>query len=401
MVRKLLLKYNINLVLLVLIFAPLVLAVIYSSLKKPLPILLQADYQLTGVTPTSTRIKFSFHNLSKHKFQHYAEDYVTNHLPLRSFFIRLNNQFYYSIFKKSYNNNGGIIIGKSRQLFTDHYILTYCDMATNTHHNSTRELIAWADKIKLLNDYFKKHGQVFLYLITPSKAAYMPDKIPTRFHCQQRGEPLYLQTMIKLLDERKIPYIDGQALMSTSTNAYQTPMFPRGGIHWNELGASIAANKIIEKINQTHPHMIQPLTFNYQLDNIGKGHDRDLLNLLNLSFPNDRYTVPQITFNTSASMQKPISLVFVGGSFCERLIDVFLENNRFNKITYMSYFKMNRLDYEPGKEMIQSNVDLNAATFLNPVINANVVILEENTEITVSNHGQLFFDTMNKKLNLS
>lgn len=389
--RQLLSKYNLSLGLLLFIFLPGLFGLIYSLIDHTLPKQLQPDYQLLGVTTASTSEKFSFDSVTNHSYQKYIETYLTEHLPFRSLLIRLNNQFYYSLFKKSYNNDNKLIIGKSRQLLTTEYIYSYCGMLADQPHHTT-DITAWADKIKTLHDYFTKRGQVFIYLITPSKVGYMPEKIPPRFQCQQRGTPLYLQEMVKELDKRKIPYIDGQALMELGRQQYHTSMFSRGGIHWNGLGATLAANKIIDKIDQNSLLNISSLQFKYRFSHPILS-DRDLLDLLNLMHPNLSYRAPKMDYLNLAK-QNQLSVVFIGGSFCERLIDIFWQTHTFNKIAFYSYFKMFKLDFESDKPPTKSAVDLTSPTLLDPIKLANVVILEENAETTVSKHGDLFYQKM-------
>src|SRR6185437_3651531 len=59
---------------------------------------------------------FSKKSLQSHAFQNYTEKLFEANTRFRKKFIAVNNQLYYSLFKKSLANSG-IIIGKENQLF--------------------------------------------------------------------------------------------------------------------------------------------------------------------------------------------------------------------------------------------------------------------------------------------
>lgn len=353
-----------------------------------------ADYRLGGMIKELTPPPLNFSQIRSHDIQHNLEKKITNHLPLRSLFIHLNNQIYYSLFQKSYLDDGRMVIGKSKQLYEIEYINSYCGRVSR----DPKALTAWADKIKTISNFFEQHGKIFIYLTTPSKAESLPEQIPGRFHCNKKMASRHIEMMEKLLSERHINYINGTKLMEEARKQYGIDMFPRGGIHWNTLGAAKVANAIIEVINKKELKL-KPIEFDYHITKDPQGQDRDLVWLLNLLHPDDSYPVPVLTYK-EYQQTMPLKLTMIGGSFLERITDVFMANKTFSRITDFPYFKLGKVDYEPGKKPIKQDTNLAAKDFLEPILSADVIVLEENSALTLSGHGQLFYSTLiahNKK----
>lgn len=334
-------------------------------------------------------------HIQSHEFQKYFEDLFAKKLRMRNFYVGLNNQMYFTWFKKTFAENSHVIIGKGNQLFEILYILSYCNLK-NMQHDDTH-LKEWADKIKKLSAYFESQGKTFIYFITPSKAEYMSHAIPDRFPCEKTGISAHVKQMEKLLDERGIRYINGSALMVEATQKYNTDMFPQGGIHWNWLGSSVGANALINAINQDNHVYLNPLRFNYVLDKLKhkESSDEDLLVLMKLMKPL-RYKVPQINFENTKITNNPVSITFIGGSFIQNLIKIFRKNRTFSKMNYYFYFK-DLYKYEKNDEKsVTHNIDLSSTNILDPILASDVVILEENSSLTVSDHGRDFYYLMKK-----
>ena len=239
-------------------------------------------------------------SFKNHAFQSYFEELIAKKLRMRNFFIKINSQIYYSFFKKSFAEENSVIIGKHQQLFETPYISAYCFAA----NNNVPQLSAWAEQVKKLAHYFQTRGKIFIYLITPSKAEYMPQAIPNRFSCTNRGLSNNVKKMAELLRERDIPYINGPEIMIEGKKKYGIEMFPPGGIHWNQLGSTLAANAIINTINAIQPTNLLPLKFNIILGGIDHLYaEDDLLSLIKLLRPNRNYLVPKLEF-----INKPLSI---------------------------------------------------------------------------------------------
>jgi alginate O-acetyltransferase complex protein AlgJ len=396
--KKSLLRYNLLWVLLFsIVFLPaLLVRMKHAPYHRHNPILTALDVDLVGVTAPQSKPPFDLAHIRSHEVQKYLEDKWTTNLPMRNWLVRLNNQIFYSFLKKSYNLDGQLVVGKSNQLFELAYIKYRCDYQQILAKKKA-ELPIWADKVKQISDYFTQNGKTFVYVMTPSKAEYMPEAIPERFHCKAPGTYLMIREMEKRLTERHVRVVNTADLMPQAALAYHTPMFPEGGTHWNYLGASIGANAIIRTINQHNVIALQPLHFQYQMTNAPEGTDTDLFSLLNLLKPTLTYTVPKVHYLLAATPNKPLTATVIGGSFCGQLIDTFLKTQTFAKVDFYRYFKLEHTSFinatEPPKVL---PIHLDEVASLDAILKSDVVILEENAAIIDSNHGELLFDTLNK-----
>ncbi len=353
---------------------------------------MKSDYKLLGFTQNETPPPFDLNHVTNHEVQKYLEEWVTKKLPMRSLLVRINNQIYYSMFERSHAYNSHLIIGKSKQLFEKTYIDTYCRQLKS----DLSQLTDWADKLKELNVFFEKQGKTFIYVITPSKAEYMPESIPDRYQCKNIGVSSHIKMIESLLQERKIRFVNGSELMFTAKDKYGIPMFPQGGIHWNALGATLGANAIIETINLAGRVTLNPILFDYVMKNEASGNDRDLLSLLNVMHPNTNYLVPKVHYRNTLIPSKPIKAVCIGGSFLGMLVDIFTKNQTFSNLSFFRYLKLDVTNYEYNKKLEQHNVNLESGELFAALRQSDVIILEENAMLTVSNHGKLFYDEVKK-----
>ncbi len=327
---------------------------------------------------------FSKKSLQSHDFQKYTETVFEKNIRFRKKFITVNNQLYYTLFKKAFANST-IVIGKNNQLFEVSYILDYCNSTKAFSH-----LTAWADQIAQLNHYFTSQGKTFLYIITPSKAEHLPETIPDRFHCKHNGIKDAVYQMDKLLTERSIPHINGPELIKNATHTYNTPMFPTGGIHWNWLGSAVEAAAIVEKLRSITHIPFPQIQFAFTMGKpkeVDYDSDRDLLNMSQLREGTISYQVPHIQFLNPVYSDKPITLAVIGGSFTWYINRIFLENNIFAEINDYFYFNQ----YEKFISYDQKINWSNEVTITN-ILTSDIIILEENSAILVSDHGKRFFE---------
>lgn len=342
----------------------------------------------SGFTSDAENIPYpgiTIKSLRSHEFQKYTENLIEKKIRLRHSFIKVNSQLYYSLFKKSFAENSKVIIGKNNQLFQMDYIQDYCFQEKNVE-----KLTAWANNIKKMNDDVLSKGKVFIYIITPSKAEYIPAAIPDRFHCSTQGVKNSVHIMDQLLTERHVLHINGPDLMVKAMQKHPTPVFTPGGIHWNWLGSSIEAAAIIDALNRNSNLSMPKLEFSYTLGKVDPdGTDDDLLSIVKCWKPKADYQVPYIDFLNSPYQGKAITLSVIGGSFNESLIKLFLRYKLFSTIHFYRYFNTNMsYDLASGYRTTTSVIDIPT------ILKSDVIILEENSSLLVSDHGKRFYNQL-------
>ncbi|HME70977.1 MAG TPA: hypothetical protein VKM54_14070, partial [Myxococcota bacterium] len=249
------------------------------------------------------------------RYQTYVSKRIGTLTPIYKPAIRWKNQFYYSLLRTS--GTPSILIGQNGQLFGANYIEEYC--ARDTAELRPRAE-AWAEKIARMQRFYEARGKIFLYVNTPSKPAVYPEYLPAGYKCPATEEDRLrkLEVYRSILDRYHIRYVDAATLTAQARSSYPIDLFPRGGIHWNMLGATLAAQAITQAVNrQRGSQLLTPFTFTWQTSFEPRTSDKDLLEIMNLRWPDERYPVPVPTIESIPPKGpcQPARVTEVGGSF--------------------------------------------------------------------------------------
>ena len=209
--------------------------------------------------------------------------------------IRINNQVRYKLF--GYSGAPGVITGENGQLIEKAYLDEYCKRNLATFEPKARD---WAAKLKEIQDFYAARGKIFIYLITPSKVAYMPENFASALSsCASsvRDRTGMLPLYDGLLKEAGVHVVDAASLIYGLKGKYEIDLFPAGGVHWNAIGIATADDAILAEINRQAGSAIAPkLSWKYKVVDRAKGTDRDLLDLLNVLSPDARYATASVTY---------------------------------------------------------------------------------------------------------
>ena len=386
--------------------APLINVIAILLLPLPLFILLNVtpnkylqfqNSNLSKLSGTQKKIRESRPQITGREvisgeWQKKFEVWINEKLPVKRPLIKLHNQIYYSLFSKSYMASGAVLIGKQNYFYESSYLLKYCN-SSNTDYKES-DFYEWATRLQNLSNFFEKRGQKFIYMITPSKASYFPEYFPKGYVCNAKiKRPDYMEAT-HILQKKKIPHIDGSKIVLDAKDKYGNLLFPRGGIHWSALGASLVASELVREIQKTKYPKLPKLHFSYIVNNNPRASDRDLYSLANLMLK-PHYSVPKV----SVEKVKPIhygslKIAFVGGSFLELLTVALHDSNIFKKIDVFRYFTMYQTHFERNAEQIQLPIKADDMNAYNSLLNADIVILEENEELIKSRHFDAFAEKM-------
>ena len=132
----------------------------------------------------------------------------------------------------------------------------------------------------------------------------------------------------RMLDKAGINYVDAATLVLEARHKYPISVFPRGGTHWNMLAASIAAQAVTDKLNSMREDpLLTPFTFTAERSFYPQGSARDLMEILNLVWPDTHYEVPVMSYNAKPpAICQPTRLTEIGGSFLFEMDDVLAQS---------------------------------------------------------------------------
>lgn len=329
---------------------------------------------LNGVTQRVEFPKLSYHSFISGEYQKKFEMWFNQNFGLREYYVKINNQIYYSLFNQT-PPNSQVMIGKEKQLFEKAYINEYL----NIIQPITPELLEKkVIELKKLQDLLQLRGKPFLLFITPSKTAIYPEYIPDQLKVLQTNKPRNYDTIIPLLNKYGVNYVDGHKITIAHKNSGKYPMFPQGGTHWNLLASYYSSKAVLDKLEQITQKKFISLESSSVTETIPTGFDRDLANLINVwNTPLEYKTVvPKLVDNRTGNEFIP-NILMEGGSFSFQFVDILHQVNAFKQLDFYYYYHT----YYQYKEGSEARIlgDFNEVDWKD-VMNHDVFIIEMNEQ---------------------
>src|SRR3954452_9937792 len=331
--------------------------------------------KLGGVTRDAP-VVLSWSSLRDGSFQKAVASRVTDAMAVRPLLIRINNEIRFELFGEL--TAPQVVRGAKGQLIERSYLEEYCARTEDQAAKFAADIIP---KLQDIQNFYRARGGIFVYVVTPSKAAHLPEYFVDRVPCPStpaaRAElvPQY----VGLLRQAGINVVDTASLIHSLKGTYEVELFPQGGVHWNDIGGARAVTAVVEAINQqAGRELVPPFTFTYTLSRVTSGVDRDLVDLLNVFFPPLSYLTPKVAFHTavpcSESVARTIDAALVGSSFAHLPGQILVEDNCLARLYVWYYMHLGRFGGVPYRELQRDLKEPDLARLRD----ARIVILEEN-----------------------
>lgn len=331
--------------------------------------------KLSGVT-YDTAVVPSWEQIRDGKFQKALASRVTDAMPIRPLLIHVNNEIRYQMFGEL--TAPQVVRGVKGQLIERSYLNDYCSRTEGMGLRLAADILP---KLTDIQNYYEKHGGIFVYVVSPSKVAHLPEYFVDVVPCPSTptARANLLPDYVGALRKGGIHVVDTASLIHSLKGSYPFDLFPQGGVHWNDVGGARAVSAIVEAINQQAGHeLIPPFKFTYTMSGVASGADRELADLLNVFFPPLGYQTPKVSFQPSVpcaeSPARQLDVAMVGSSFGHLPARIMAEANCLDGLRFYYYAILGRFGGVPFREL-QRNL---SETDLMPLRNAKVMILEEN-----------------------
>jgi alginate O-acetyltransferase complex protein AlgJ len=331
--------------------------------------------KLGGVT-YDTPVTLSWSALRDGSLQKAVSSRVTDAMPVRPLLIRINNEIRFELFGELTAPH--VVRGANGHLIERSYLEEYCARTEGMGAKFAADVLP---KLRDIQDYYRAHGGIFVYVVTPSKVAHLPEYFVDRVPCPSTPDARthLVSEYIGMLKQGGINVVDTASLIHLLKGSYEVDLFPQGGVHWNDIGGARAVSAIVEEINRQAGHeIVPPFRFSYTLSGVTAGADRELVDLLNVFFPPLGYQTPKVQFSPSASCAdhpaRQLDVAMVGSSFSHLPARIMIEANCLSALQLYYYAKLGRFGGTPYRELQRnlSDADLNALR------DVKVMILEEN-----------------------
>lgn len=261
---------------------------------------------LNGAFQLAEKPAFSFKEWMNGTFQAQTEKYLKDHSGFRSFFIRLQNQADFTLFRQT--NAEGAVVGKKGQLFEYDYIRSWLALDYPGDPFLEKKML----RTKYVQEYLRREkGIDMIVVFEPGKASFYPEYLPSSYQKQKKGPSTY-ENYVQKARELGIDYIDLQQYFLQLKDQTEYPIFPRYGTHWSFYGMKFAADSLIRLIEQRRKIDLTGVEVNeIQVSSKPRDTDDDVLKTMNLLLPlhGEDLAYPQIAFDTLHPGDKPMVLV--------------------------------------------------------------------------------------------
>ncbi|MCL2290577.1 MAG: hypothetical protein FWC34_07745 [Bacteroidetes bacterium] len=281
---------------------------------------------LDGYYLDATKIKFSLKDWFSASYQKEQDKYLNDHFGFRSFFVRLNHQFRFSLFNKV--KTAWVTVGKDNYLYEFNYIsaiygtdfIGYDSIATRMH------------KLKFVQDSFNNLGKELIVVLAVGKGSFYPEYIPDNFY--DWSGTTNLEVYRQYMAEFGVKHIDFHQYFIDLKAHTPYPLYPQYGIHWSHYSMCLVIDSLVNYIEKARniemPHIY------WDKVNMAKPRypDNDISKAMNLLFPPRSFLMayPDLKFESSAGKTKPAVLTiadsFYGGMF-EIGLDSLFTNHQF------------------------------------------------------------------------
>ena len=333
---------------------------------------------LSGVV-AQEKPAFSLANLLSGHYQSVYGRHLSPLSPLYPAAVRLRNQAAYSVFGVS--ATPAVVVGRGRVLLERPYIDDYC----------SRDLAAfmpwgrrWARVIRAMQDAVERRGQRFLYVLTPSKVAQYPGDLPPGMPCLARAADRagLVPAWLGLVRAAGVHVADTTAAIWAAHGAYPFKLYPKGGTHWNAVGAALGTRAVQVGLDKMiGGGRFSPLGFSWTLSDHPEGVDVDLAMLMNLMWKPVHYQVPAVRLQLPDAPPgcEGWSITVVGGSFMHGIGETLSEAGCRPRVVEYEYWSAVRLAWEGGRLASAGAVDDGERAVR--LRGADLVIYEENEQV--------------------
>lgn len=261
------------------------------------------------------------------------DKYFNDHLGFRNLFVRLNNQIQFSFFDKTTVDK--TIIGKDGYLFEKTYIHEYYGQNYVGEEKIKKE----AKGLKVIQDYFKKKNIDFIPVFLTGKGSYFSEYIPDRYKTENKKTNY--KELVNQYSKSGVYFIDLHKKFLELKKTSEYPLYPKTGIHWTQLGATIGISNILKTIEKRNNIDLQDYDYSeIKYSDTLRYTDNDIGLAMNLIREPDYYKMayPNIKFDTLKQYQK-INILIIGDSYCFNILRTDILQNLGNKVELWYYNK--------------------------------------------------------------
>lgn len=178
-----------------------------------------------------------------------ASDYFADHFAARQELITANARLEAALFGESAEEK--VILGKDGWL----YYKSTLDDYRGQNLLADREIWSAAHCLALMQEYAQAQNVDFLFAVAPNKNTLYPEHMPDRYlRSDATGN---LAHLYDALQQEGVQFAD----LKAAFDAEDSTLYYRLDSHWNELGAALAHDTILDALGKDAPRLYDPDQF--------------------------------------------------------------------------------------------------------------------------------------------
>jgi hypothetical protein len=290
---------------------------------------------LTGRnSASSVKPVFKMKNWLNGKWQDSTVIYDNQHFGLRTWCMRMNNQFYFSLFDRARAN--GLIVGKNDYLFDINYINACLGKDSKGYAVQQKYL----EKFRFVQNALQKRNITLLLVMMPGKATFYSEFLPDKYAAEPRGVTNNM-LLHRISDSLGVNCVDLSPYLLDVKKQSPYPLYPPYGIHWSEYGMLLGMDSVGRFIEKKRGIDLPDVKLAKMVwTDSARGDDYDIGNGANLLFdlPPVRYAYPDYQMLTENKTQ--LDALCVGDSYYWQFFATSkMEREWFRNSKYWFYFR--------------------------------------------------------------
>ncbi|MGN0475838.1 MAG: hypothetical protein ACI4HM_00715 [Ruminococcus sp.] len=175
------------------------------------------------------------------KYLQQMGDYFSTHYAFRPQIISTDAEIQSNIFGTS--NLDSVIVGKNNWL----YYSSTLDNYLGRNLMSRRGIFNTKHNLEITQEYLNENNIKFLFTVAPNKNTLYPENMPF-YYGKKESTDSNIMNFSSSLKDSKLNYCD----LFKTFEGYDEVLYLQQDSHWNNKGALIAYNKILDSIGKTH-----------------------------------------------------------------------------------------------------------------------------------------------------
>ena len=263
---------------------------------------------LEGYYIDANKVDFTWKDWFSTTYQEKGDKYLNDHFGFRSFFIRLNHQWRFSLFNKV--KTQWVTVGKENYLYEENYIKAWYG-ADFIGQDSIEQRMY---KLKYLQDTLDQLGKKIIMVLAPGKGSFYPEYIPDNYYKEKSVTNIDIYR--QYVEKWSINCIDFNRYFIDNKEISPYPLYPQYGIHWSFYGMCLVSDSIVRYVEKMNDIIMPHIYWNeIKVSQPDKG-DGDISKAMNLLFAPRTFNMayPRIQFESSEGKTTP-SLLVIADSF--------------------------------------------------------------------------------------